>query len=130
MNYKKKCSKLLVIGLCAGKTFRLSSRKPLEYLLTSCPKHSCILSYNKTILINSYLICLPNRLEKSSSIKECNLYENTRSKSASVEKSTNIYMNEDNNDFFDGYEVPIKLRNEDLSSEAIYVEMENNYCVL
>ena len=36
-------------------------------------------------------------------------------------------MNENNNDFFDGYEVPIKLRNVDLNSDAIYVEMKDSY---
>ena len=36
-------------------------------------------------------------------------------------------MNEKNNDFFDGYEVPMRLRNnESFNYESIYVEMKDN----
>ena len=91
-------------------------------VLTNC----YVLFYIKTVLINFHLICIHYRPEKSNSIQYGNSSENTRSKSA-VEKSIDIYTNEGNNDFFNGYEVPIKLRNEDLSSEEVYVEMKNNY---
>ena len=92
-------------------------------VLTNC----YVLFYIKTVLINFHLICIHYRPEKSNSIQYGNSRENTRSISASVERSIDIYTNEGNNDFFNGYEVPIKLRNEDLNSEEVYVEMKNNY---
>ena len=52
LNDKKRRLKYLVLGPSARRTFRLSSRTPLGYLLTSCPGK---FTFNVTFICNQFL---------------------------------------------------------------------------